>query len=283
MKERISPWVPALSGLALRLGLGWVLFAWGYDLYFNPHYYVKWFGGFTTVVMVVHLVLGAFLVTGFATRIAAPAAAVLFATLGVGLAGHQPIGLPQNAGLAAGAIALWLLGPGELVPWAPPALLPPALLARANAALRAGLALTFLIYGVQKFTNDLEYQIVVSEVPLLRPLVDTLGARAIVGFLGVFEILTGILLVAPPLVMWAAMLQAAALGAFLVILGYPFSYPQDVGLLAAVVALVLTQAVVRGLPDRSWLNCLFGSHDIPPKGSRSARGWDRQPQRQGRR
>lgn len=250
MKERLSPRVPALSGLALRLGLGWVLFAWGYDLSFNPHYYAKWFGGFTATVMVVHLVLGALMVTGFATRMAAPVAAALFATLGVGLAGHQPIGLPQTVGLAAGAIALWLLGPGELVPWAPPALVPPARLAWANAALRAGLALTFLIYGVQKFTNDLEYRIVVAEVPLLLPLVETLGARAIVGFLGVFEILTGILLVAPPLVMWAAMSQAAALGAFLITLGYPFSYPQDVGLLAAVVGLVLTQAVVRDLPVR---------------------------------
>ena len=162
-------------------------------------------------------------------------------------------------------------------------MLPPALLARANAALRAGLALTFLIYGVEKFTNDLEYQIVVAEVPLLRPLVDTLGARAIVGFLGVFEILTGILLVAPPLVMWAAMLQAAALGAFLVTLGYPFSYPQDVGLLAAVVALVLAQAVVRGLPVRPWLNCLFGSHDIPRRDHGLLEDGTEQPQRQGRR
>jgi hypothetical protein len=53
--------------------------------------------------------------------------------------------------------------------------------------------------------------------------------------------------------------------------------------LAAVVALVLTQAVVRGLPVRSWLNCLFGSHEIPRRDHGLLEDGTEQPQRQGRR
>ncbi len=246
MKDLIMPREPGLPGLALRLGLGWVLLAWGYDLYFNPHYYAKWLGGFTAALMILHLLIGALLVTGLATRIVAPAAAALFAAFGIALTGHQPIGLPQNAGLAAGAIALWLLGPGELALGAAPPPAPPARLAWAAAALRAGLALTFLTYGIQKFTHGLEYRIVVANVPVLRPVVEILGAGTTVAALGILEILVSGAMLVPPLLIWGGLAQAVALGAFLAGVGYPFSYPQDVGLLGAVSALLMTHWVRLG-------------------------------------
>jgi uncharacterized membrane protein YphA (DoxX/SURF4 family) len=112
--------IVGLSGLALRQGLALVLFAWGYDFYFNPHYYGRLFAelpsgaALVPAATAVQLGLAALLTVGLATRPAALGAACLFAAFGVLQLGHQPIGLPQNAALAGAAIALFLIGPGPL-------------------------------------------------------------------------------------------------------------------------------------------------------------------------
>jgi uncharacterized membrane protein YphA (DoxX/SURF4 family) len=236
-----------LSGLALRQGLALVLFAWGYDFYFNPHYYGRLFGelpngaALVPIAMVAQLGLAALLTVGVATRPAALAAAALFATFGVLQLGHQPIGLPQNAGLAGAAVALFLIGPGALAPLGAGAAPSEARLRWASAAMRAGLALTFLVYGVQKFTSALEYVIVVAEAPLIAPIVATLGAPNTVIAFGVLEIVCGLALLVPSLAVWGALGQGALLLGLLVAFGYPFSYPQDLGLLAAVGAAIALQ------------------------------------------
>jgi uncharacterized membrane protein YphA (DoxX/SURF4 family) len=237
----------ALSGLALRQGLALVLFAWGYDFYFNPHYYVRLFAEMPNgavlvpVATVVQIALAALLTLGVATRPAAIGAAAVFATFGVLQIGHQPIGLPQNAGLAGAAIALFLIGPGDLALLGPGKAPSEDRMRWAYAAVRAGLALTFFVYGLEKFTQMLEYQVVVAEAPLLAPVVSALGATNAVIAAGVFEILCGLALLIPGLVIWGALGQAALLVTLLAAFGYPFSYPQDLGLIAAVTAAVLLQ------------------------------------------
>jgi uncharacterized membrane protein YphA (DoxX/SURF4 family) len=236
-----------LPGLALRQGLALVLFAWGYDFHFNPHYYGRLFAelpngaALVTAATVLQLGLAALLTVGLATRPAALAAAALFAAFGVLQLGHQPIGLPQNAGLIGSAIALFLIGPGRLTPLRAGAAPSDDRLRWANAAVRAGLALTFLVYGVEKFTQAVEYRIVVAEAPLLAPLVSALGASNAVAAAGAFEILCALALLVPGLLVWGALGQAAMLLVLLAAFGYPFSYPQDLGLLAAVGAAVLLQ------------------------------------------
>jgi uncharacterized membrane protein YphA (DoxX/SURF4 family) len=239
--------IVGLSGLALRQGLALVLFAWGYDFYFNPHYYTRLFaelpGGAALVpaATVVQLGLAALLTVGLATRPVALGAAALFAAFGVLQLGHQPIGLPQNAALVGASIALFLVGPGQLSLPRSAAAPSEDRLRWASAGVRAGLALSFLIYGVEKFTQMLEYRIVVAEAPLLAPLVATLGVDNAVAAAGAFEILCGLALLMPGLVVWGALGQAALLVVLLAAFGYPFSYPQDLGLLAAVGAAVLLQ------------------------------------------
>jgi uncharacterized membrane protein YphA (DoxX/SURF4 family) len=238
---------PALAGLVLRVGLGLVLFGWGFDLLLHPRFYAHLLAGAAPVAMGLLLTLGTLLVVGLGTRLAAPiAAALLFGLL---LQGRQPIGLPQNAGLLMAALALAILGPGHL------ALRPGSTSASAgrlgvvSLALRAGLAMTFLVYGVQKFTSPDEYRIVVGELPLGAALVQVLGAPTTVALLGAVELLLAVAVVVPGLLALGAAAQSVALLTFLATLGYPFSYPQDLGLLAAELALVLVNGLaVHPLP-----------------------------------
>ena len=229
----------ALPGLALRIGLAWVLFGWGYDIYFNPDFYAHSFGTQPTMASAVCLGLGVLLATGLATRLVAPAVCVALIVLGVKFVGHQPIGLPQDVGVAAAAAALWLIGPGALALSFGNGPASPGDLKKAGAILRIGLASTFLVYGVQKFTSDSEYRVVVSEIPALVALLGSFRPEAVSAFLGVLEILVGIAMLAPPLVTTSAVAQAAMLLGLVATVGYPFSYPQDIGLLGAEIALVV--------------------------------------------
>jgi uncharacterized membrane protein YphA (DoxX/SURF4 family) len=252
IKERGS----ALAALAIRQGLALVLFGWGYDLYFNPRYYAKLVGEVTTnpavpaVLMAAMLGLAALLMTGLATRVAAVGAAALFGGLLVFQSGHQPIGLPQNLGLAGAAIALALFGPGDLAVIRGPVA---AAVSRradwARLALRAGLGATFLVYGVQKFTELIEYRIVVSEIPALGPAVALFGAERTVYAVGVLELLVAFAMFVPQTTMLGALGQGVMLLGLVATVGYPFSYPQDVGLLAAIAAVGLSTWSARPAAD----------------------------------
>lgn len=248
LAQQIKERAWALSALALRQGLALVMFGWGFDIFFNPSYYAKLLREFTpnpavpTVLMVVLLGLAGLLMTGLLTRVAAAAAAALFAVLLVTQSGHQPVGLPQNIGLAGAAIALALVGPGELALRGRTrvAALTPRRALYADVALRVGLGMTFLIYGIQKFTEVIEYRIVVAEVPTLAPAVALLGAEHTVYVVGVMEIAVAIALLIPRTVALGALGQGVMLLGLVTTMGYPFSYPQDLGLLAAVGVVTLS-------------------------------------------
>jgi uncharacterized membrane protein YphA (DoxX/SURF4 family) len=124
---------------------------------------------------------------------------------------------------------------------------PPVALTWAALALRLGLAVTFLIYGVQKFTHEQEYRIVVMEMPLLAPLARAAGAELSVALFRAFEVTIGAALLLPQVVSWAALAQAATLAGLLIVVGYPFSYPRHLGLIGGVAALIGLQQA--GLPE----------------------------------
>ena len=234
---------PALAGLLLRLGLTFVLFTWAYDFHFNPVYYAHVLHGQAVPITLLLLGLGLAFIVGRATRVAAVVAAATFAVFAVALEGHQPVGLPQNAGLAAGALALGILGPGKLAPVSARRALTPRDLLLAGTILRTGLALTFFLYGVFKFSHADEYRIVVAQVPVISSLAHALGAPATVNVVGIFELLLAFLMLPGVATLWGAILQAVALSSFVATLGYPFSFPQDLGLIALIGGLVCTQSV----------------------------------------
>jgi uncharacterized membrane protein YphA (DoxX/SURF4 family) len=233
--------MPLHSSLVLRLGLGLVLFGWSYDLHFNPTYYTHVLGALAPTMQVLLPALGASILIGFATTFTAPLAAVLFAYFGLALEGHQPIGLPQNAGLAAGALALALIGPGPLAPGRTTQAATPRQVQLAALVLRLGLALVFLVYGTQKFINQDEYRIVVAEVSVLKPVTHLVGAQIALMVIGTAEVLMGLSLLVRPLVLWGSLGQIFMLVSFLAALGYPMSYPQDTGLVATLLSLAFLQ------------------------------------------
>jgi uncharacterized membrane protein YphA (DoxX/SURF4 family) len=265
-----------LAGLLLRLGLGLVLVTWAYDIHFNPVYYGHVLHGQNLPTLLLLLGLGLVLVAGRGARVAAVLAAATFAFFAVGLEGHQPVGLPQNAGLAAGALALAILGPGKLSFGTTPRTISRRDLLLTETILRTGLALTFFLYGFSKFAQADEYRIVVAEVPLVSLLAHAIGAQATVNMVGLFELLTAVLMLLPSVgVGWGAALQTMGLTSFVVTLGYPFSFPQDLGLMAVIGALVALQALrlpvmLRRTAPRVWLGRLAFDQRLGRPAARNA-------------
>jgi uncharacterized membrane protein YphA (DoxX/SURF4 family) len=233
-----------LAGLLLRVGLAVVLSSWAYDIVFNPVYYAHVLHGLQQPVMVLLFGLAAMLALGFNARLTGIAIALMLVTFGLTLEGHQPIGLPQNYGLAAGALALAILGPGHLAVQARrqrPLTKRDVLLAA--TVLRAGLALTFLIYAVFKFTNADEYRIVVAETPVISAVAAAIGVQTTVNLVGVLEVAMAFLMMPGISGLWGALFQACALSSFLLVLGYPFSFPQDLGLIGIIGGLACVQTI----------------------------------------
>ena len=241
---------PALAGLLLRASLALVLLGWAYDIFFNPVYYAHVLRGTGVPIMLLLLGIGASFVLGVGIRLAAGLAAVMFALFGLALEGRQPLGLPQNAGLAAGALALALLGPGALALRGADRPVAARSLSLAGTIIRAGLALTFLVYGVQKLVYGDEYRIIVAGTPVVSLLAKLAGAQATVYLVGASELLLAFAILSGARTVWAASLLAAALAFFLATRGYPSSYPQDVGLLGVLAALVCAHRT--GCGARGW-------------------------------
>jgi hypothetical protein len=113
----------------------------------------------------------------------------------------------------------------------------------AATVMRAGLALTFLIYAVYKMTSGDEYRIVVAEAPLISHVAALIGAQTTVNLVAVAELLLAFPMLPGISSWWGALFQACALSTFLLTLGYPFSFPQDLGLLGVIGGLLSVQAL----------------------------------------
>jgi hypothetical protein len=199
--------------------------------------------GLNTPVVVVLFGLATSFILGWGTRHTGALAAAVLIIFAIALDGHQPVGLPQNAGLAAAAMALTLLGPGPFALGKQPKRLRTRDVQIAGWLIRLGLCLTFLVYSFYKFSAGDEYRIVVAEAPMISYVARLLGAQATVNVVGVAELLMAVLMLPGFGRLWGALFQAFALGSFLFALGYPFSYPQDLGLIGVIAAFYCTQTI----------------------------------------
>jgi uncharacterized membrane protein YphA (DoxX/SURF4 family) len=234
---------PGLAAFLVRLSLALVFSAWAYDIVFNKTYYSHVLNGLNWPVAAVLFGLAVAFMVGIAPRVTGTLAAGLLVVFAVVLESHQPIGLPQNAGLAGGALALTLLGAGHNALGKKQSKISSRDVVLAGWLMRIGLAITFLVYGIFKFSSADEYRIVVAEAPLISSIAQVLGAQATVTLVGVVELLLALLMLPGFGSLWGAALQAGALGSFLFALGYPFSYPQDLGMIGIIAAFACTQKV----------------------------------------
>ena len=99
------------------------------------------------------------------------------------------------------------------------------------------------MYGFYKFAAGDEYRIVVAEAPLISYVAGLLGAQTTVSVVGIAELLLALLMLPGFGRLWSVLFQAFALGSFLFALGYPFSYPQDLGLIGVIGAFACLQTI----------------------------------------
>jgi len=241
---------PRRAAFLIRASLTFVFCAWAYDIQFNPAYYAHVLHGLTVPAMVALFALAASFVAGWGTRYTGALAAGLLIVFGISLEGHQPIGLPQNAGLAGAAMALTLIGPGAFALGQQPRRIAKRDLLVAGWLIRLGLCVTFLVYGFYKFAAGDEYRIVVAEAPIISAVARLLGAQTTVGVVGIAEFLLALLMLPGFGRLWGALFQVFALGSFLFALGYPFSYPQDLGLIGVIAGFACLQTIALPLSLR---------------------------------
>ena len=91
----------------------------------------------------------------------------------------------------------------------------------------------------------------------MSALAHAVGAPATVNVVGIFELLLAFLMLPGIATLWGAALQVMALASFLATMGYPFSFPQDLGLIVVIGGLLCTQSlrlpvIVRRDQRRPW-------------------------------
>jgi hypothetical protein len=100
-----------------------------------------------------------------------------------------------------------------------------------------------LLYAVHKLGNGDEYRIIVGETAGISLLAGAIGAQTTVNLLAGLELLMAFLMLPGISSLWGAFFQASALSFFLLFMGYPFSFPQDLGLLGVIGGLVAVQTI----------------------------------------